>query len=538
YRLLFKGEIPQRHEMDSSPDKPEYFANGDFEDAVSSIIASPRRGRIINGLPSAVAARMYEMSDKQRDYYKKCFGQLMKAVQGSIDYESAVWGGDTNVVHFFRKSQLETEVLSRVWAMADVNADGWLDLAEFSVAMHLIVLHVKGGLEVPECLPTHLRPPLTCPRSPPPTPTWSHFDESSSSSTATVVHSHNPSSSVVSASFHAPPPPHSQSAEALHLQQKIETPVPLHFSDVPPLLVDGRPTAIRTSQPIVTAPTPVNTRPDTAALLLSLKTPMGPPPQPPPRPANRGHGRSASLDLKAMSTVHPIDRVPSHPSSSVDSPDCPPSSSTSAFRPMSSSLHATTSAAAAAAGAIPAVPARPGRSATSLVQQPPAAAAAAPPTAAAAAVSVVVPPSTSSPSSSSSSNAALTSPPTVQPRRQCAAATQTEEPYISREDVERFIKDFVSRRDDLLGAAPIVAATVEAGRSDVEKWAGRCEALRVQNSELEKERATLAQVRIQLELRLQELQLQPGGGAMQQQQLLRNGCGSSTGGVSARPTNL
>lgn len=30
--------------MDSSPDKPEYFANGDFEDAVSSIIASPRRG--------------------------------------------------------------------------------------------------------------------------------------------------------------------------------------------------------------------------------------------------------------------------------------------------------------------------------------------------------------------------------------------------------------------------------------------------------------------------------------------------------------
>lgn len=63
-------------------------------------------------------------------------------------------------------------------------------------------------------------------------------------------------------------------------------------------------------------------------------------------------------------------------------------------------------------------------------------------------------------------------------------------------------------------------------------------ALRVQNSELEKERATLAQVRIQLELRLQELQLQPGGGAMQQQQLLRNGCGSSTGGVSARPTNL
>ncbi|GMR60150.1 hypothetical protein PMAYCL1PPCAC_30345, partial [Pristionchus mayeri] len=496
--------------MDVSPDKPEYFANGDFEDAVSSIIASPRRGRIINGLPSAVAARMYEMSDKQREYYKKCFGQLMKAVQGSIDYESAVWGGDTNVVHFFRKSHLENEVLSRVWAMADVNADGWLDLAEFSVAMHLIVLHLKGGLEVPECLPTHLRPPLTCPRSPPPTPTWSHFDESSSSSTATVVHSHNPSSSVVSASFHAPPPPHSQSAEALHLQQKIETPVPLHFSDVPPLLVDGRPTAIRTSQPIVTAPTPVNTKPDTATLLLSLKTPMGPPPQPPPRPANRGHGRSASLDLKTMSTVLPHDRLPSNPSS-VDSPDCAPSS---AFRPMSSSLHATTNAAAVTT--IPAVPARPAKSAASLTQQQPAAAATVTPSAAATV-------SASSASSASSSNPALTSPPVVQPRRMCAAATQTEEPYISREDVERFIKDFVSKRDDLLGAAPI--SLIESGKSDAEKWAGRCEALRVQNSELEKERATLAQVRIQLELRLQELQpLQP----LQQ----RNGCSS------ARPTNL
>ncbi|GMS81068.1 hypothetical protein PENTCL1PPCAC_3243, partial [Pristionchus entomophagus] len=515
--------------MDTSPDKPEYFANGDFEDAVSSIIASPRRGRIINGLPSAVAARMYEMSDKQKEYYKKCFGQLMNAVQGSIDYESAVWGGDTNVVHFFRKSQLENEVLSRVWAMADVNADGWLDLAEFSVAMHLIVLHVKGGLEVPECLPTHLRPPLTCPRSPPPTPTWSHFDESSSSSTATVVHSHNPSSSVVSASFHAPPPPHSQSAEALHLQQKIETPVPLHFSDVPPLLVDGRPTAIRTSQPIVTAPTPVNTKPDTAALLLSLKTPMGPPPQPPPRPANRGHGRSASLDLKAMSTVHPLDRLPSHPSS-VDSPDCPPSSSSSAFRPLSSSLHATTSTAAGPAAAatttiLPTVPARPGRSASSLVQQPPPAAA----SAAATAVTVSVPCTSSPSSSSSSSNPALTSPPAVQPRRQCAATTQTEEPYISREDVERFIKDFVSKREDLLGAAPISTAIIDEGKSDAEKWAGRCEALRVQNAELEKERATLAQVRIQLELRLQELQLQPGGGVQQ-----RNGCSSS----SSRPTNL
>lgn len=36
---------------------------------------------------------------------------------------------------------------------------------------------------------------------------------------------------------------------------------------------------------------------DAANFALSPQAPKGPPPKPPPRPANKGHGRSASLDL-------------------------------------------------------------------------------------------------------------------------------------------------------------------------------------------------------------------------------------------------
>lgn len=31
----------------------------------------------------------------------------------------------------------------KVWSLSDVNEDGYLDLNEFSTAMHLIVLHLK-----------------------------------------------------------------------------------------------------------------------------------------------------------------------------------------------------------------------------------------------------------------------------------------------------------------------------------------------------------------------------------------------------------
>lgn len=55
--------------------------------------------------------------------------------------------------------------------------------------------------------------------------------------------------------------------------------------------------------------------------------------------------------------------------------------------------------------------------------------------------------------------------------------------------------------DDLLGSE--VEASAGSG---LDRWGLRCRALREQNSDLELERARLAQVRKQLELRLQESQ--------------------------------
>ncbi|KAK6009998.1 hypothetical protein OSTOST_25038, partial [Ostertagia ostertagi] len=169
---------------------------------------------------------------------------------GTTNLEGVLNGGDPRVVDFFKRSGLDNESLS---SLSDVNEDGWLDINEFSTAMHLIVLRVKGHVPIPTCLPACIRPPYAppqvCPqvqyspgasgtvlRGPPSSGSWDQFDNGDT-----------------------------------HLAE---------FSDTPPLLVDSRPTAVKQTIP-----------------LLALKSPCGPPPQPPPRPQLRGHTRSASLDM-------------------------------------------------------------------------------------------------------------------------------------------------------------------------------------------------------------------------------------------------
>ncbi|VDM54559.1 unnamed protein product [Angiostrongylus costaricensis] len=180
---------------------------------------------------------LFEMSPRQREYYSKCFRHLMNTTQGKNSLQGALNGGDSRIVEFFKRSGLDNDSLSRIWSLSDINEDGWLDVNEFSTAMHLIVLKVKGQVPVPLCLPACIRPPFVPPR----------------------MCSQLPNSPSVS---------HSDT----HLAE---------FSDVPPLLVDSRPTAVKQS----TIP------------LLALKSPSGPPPQPPPRPQQRGHIRSVSLDM-------------------------------------------------------------------------------------------------------------------------------------------------------------------------------------------------------------------------------------------------
>ncbi|KAK6757906.1 hypothetical protein RB195_015619 [Necator americanus] len=387
--------------------RPLYFANGDFAKTVADIIASPRRGKAY-----ASQDALYEISERQREYYTKCFRHLMKTTQGTTSLEGALNGGDLRVVHFFRRSGLDNDSLSRIWSLSDVNEDGWLDINEFSTAMHLIVLKVKGQVAIPFCLPFCLRPPLGPPRSnsqvqispvtstsavqgPPSSGSWDQFD-------AVDFAVHNSINTT---------------KKNTHLAE---------FSDVPPLLVDSRPTAVKQTVP-----------------LLALKSPSGPPPQPPPRPQQRGHIRSASLDMMKQVQI-------SHSGLPLTSGDRRASDSTSTAVEQGTAL--TTSGGSIPAAVPPPIPQR-------------------------------------------------VSPPAPIPRKTSTAETQTEGQFVEVSEIERFIAGFDTQIADLLGDES--DATEGKG---VERWARRCEGLRAQNAELEAERARMAQVRVQLELRLQELE--------------------------------
>lgn len=57
------------------------------------------------------------------------------------------------------KSKLPNSVLSKIWKLSDVDCDGFLDIEEFALAMHLINIKIDGN-ELPNVLPDHLIPPL------------------------------------------------------------------------------------------------------------------------------------------------------------------------------------------------------------------------------------------------------------------------------------------------------------------------------------------------------------------------------------------
>ena len=56
------------------------------------------------------------------------------------------------------KSKLPNSVLSKIWKLSDVDCDGFLDIEEFALAMHLINVKIDGN-ELPNVLPDHLIPP-------------------------------------------------------------------------------------------------------------------------------------------------------------------------------------------------------------------------------------------------------------------------------------------------------------------------------------------------------------------------------------------
>lgn len=58
---------------------------------------------------------------------------------------------------FFEKSRIPVEELRHIWQLCDVTRDGALSLAEFTAAMHLVVLR-RNNIPLPATLPVCLHP--------------------------------------------------------------------------------------------------------------------------------------------------------------------------------------------------------------------------------------------------------------------------------------------------------------------------------------------------------------------------------------------
>ena len=56
----------------------------------------------------------------------------------------------------FGKFRLPSAVLYKIWALADSDGDGNLDLHEYAIARHLIAMKLEG-INLPKSLPPHLR---------------------------------------------------------------------------------------------------------------------------------------------------------------------------------------------------------------------------------------------------------------------------------------------------------------------------------------------------------------------------------------------
>ncbi|XP_063241413.1 EH domain-containing protein 1-like [Bacillus rossius redtenbacheri] len=133
------------HEEAATSSEP-LVKGGAFE--VVSDQSSPfgyRRGEGIDegaGDPEWVVA-------KKQDEYETIF-QKLDPVDGKITRSAA----KTEMM----KSKLPNTVLGKVYLLADVDEDGFLDADEFALMMHLVSIKLRG-YELPPELPPHLVPP-------------------------------------------------------------------------------------------------------------------------------------------------------------------------------------------------------------------------------------------------------------------------------------------------------------------------------------------------------------------------------------------
>ncbi|XP_044751230.1 EH domain-containing protein 1-like isoform X2 [Coccinella septempunctata] len=88
--------------------------------------------------------------NKDRKTYDNIFDRLSNSttkISGSMAKEELL------------KSKLPNTVLGKIWKLADIDQDGFLDRDEFALAMHLVNVKLDGG-DLPRYLPDHLIPPF------------------------------------------------------------------------------------------------------------------------------------------------------------------------------------------------------------------------------------------------------------------------------------------------------------------------------------------------------------------------------------------
>ena len=107
--------------------------------------------------PKAVKPPQYEeLMPEQREAYLAQFRELTRDGSGSVAGGAPKLSG-LQMRPIMEQSGLPTDVLSRIWRLADWDTDGWLDENQFVVAMHYCKVVAAGG-EIPDKLPAYLLP--------------------------------------------------------------------------------------------------------------------------------------------------------------------------------------------------------------------------------------------------------------------------------------------------------------------------------------------------------------------------------------------
>uniref|UniRef100_A0A3P9JBR3 Intersectin 1 (SH3 domain protein) n=1 Tax=Oryzias latipes TaxID=8090 RepID=A0A3P9JBR3_ORYLA len=98
-----------------------------------------------------VGPDVFTISVDERAKHDQQFHSLSPSAGGFITGDQAR--------NFFLQSGLSPPILAQIWALADMNSDGRMDIHEFSIAMKLIKLKLQGH-PLPSALPPSMKQPL------------------------------------------------------------------------------------------------------------------------------------------------------------------------------------------------------------------------------------------------------------------------------------------------------------------------------------------------------------------------------------------